>query len=254
MNSDAAIEISRSITPVSDRTAHDEDGQPGYERISPEDEDNLYAEKFPRIGSYTGGRMTAMEFDLSTLPAAPEITSAFLQIRAGAFGPGSTIEIPVFSYTGDGQVTESDMLSGSPVGAMTFQRFGSAFQSISVKLAINRLVSEGRRYAGFRLSGPTGFSGVLRLFSKESSSSPILLFRLKHPDVRITNALIVGEQRKNIQLTFSGFATFAYTLQQSVDFGKWTDIQTQRLNTDGPDQFTIPVAGTLSFLRVRVEQ
>ncbi len=94
---------------------------------------------------------TALEFDLSSLPARTIVNSAVLRIRYnGANGwPANTLQFN--GYVGDGILTFDDYRSGQQIGPLypAFGPGGDLFYRVPATEFVQFLIDDGRPFAGF---------------------------------------------------------------------------------------------------------
>jgi hypothetical protein len=161
------------LTPVSDRSAQDEDMNGTFDTLFPETDSSLSSSKEappdpPMLGHH-GEHRTAMEFDISVIPSGWTIVSANLMLPRSAFGHspvGSTPGTIIHGYAGDGAVAVSDML----VNNFLIDIVGGI--DADVQSYVQGLVNNGDAYAGFTVRSPAGFYQEFR--SSESGAGPEL--------------------------------------------------------------------------------
>jgi hypothetical protein len=124
----------------------------------------------PITGSGGCQRQGIVEFDLSSV-TAPAVSSAVLTVYDGKVGnsEGRFWTIDVYGYTGNGQVTGSDLGAGTFLTSAIWDRQASDADvlTIDVTAFFNGLLSGGAGFAGLSLRAPD--------FTSSFVSAPIFL-------------------------------------------------------------------------------
>ena len=136
-----------TLQPVADRSADDADFDGVWETWMPLNVSLLAYNGRPRGYDIR----TALEFDLSSLPARAIVNSAVFRIRYdGASGwPANTLQFN--GYAGDGILTFDDYISGQQIGPLypAFGPGGDFFYRVPATEFIQSLLEDHERYAGF---------------------------------------------------------------------------------------------------------
>jgi len=147
----AKAAIGLSLNPVDDAFATDQPKDGIFDSLFPASPANIVG------GTGNSEYRSALEFQLSSIPANSIINSATLTLHeVAASGGGGSVGINVHAYVGNGVAELSDMYVNNQVAGPVIVNLGGPPPTIqfNVTNAISSLYSSGAAYAGFMLRGP----------------------------------------------------------------------------------------------------
>jgi len=139
------------INPTVDQAAEDTNADNVVDTLLNASDIQLWA--WGAFYDFTPYRRSALEFDISGIPAGSTVNSA--TFRFTWFGYRLSTVVEVHGYTGDGTITLSDMSDSTGLGDMLPSSF-----SLSVTSFVESLMANGDSFAGFMTKGKDAVSQI----------------------------------------------------------------------------------------------